>query len=69
MTTTLHQLSGTFTPSEVERLFIRWRDDNTHLHRYSIHFVDDGRAACQFDQLKFNWFEVSASDLFVSHNY
>ena len=30
---------------------------------------DDGRAAFQFDQLKFNWFEVNASDLFVSHNY
>ena len=68
MTASLHQLNGSFTPAEVERLFIRWRDDNANQHHYSVLFVDDGRAACQFDQLKFNWFEVNASDLLFRHN-
>ena len=64
MTILLRRLSGTFNPAEVERLFIQWRDDNTYQHQYSILFEDDGRAAFQFDQLKFNWFEVSPADLF-----
>ena len=66
MTIRLHRLSGTFNPTEVEHLFIRWRDDNANQHQYSVHFEDDGRAAFQFDQLKFNWFEVNPADLFLT---
>ncbi len=66
MTVRLHRLTGTFNPAEVESLFTQWRDDNTNQHQYSILFEDDGRAACQFDQLKFNWFEVNPAVLFTS---
>ena len=63
MTAKLVCLEGTFSPELVERLFLQWRDDNAEQHRYTITFKDDGRAAFQFDQLKFNWFEVDPADL------
>ena len=63
MTASLHHLTGHFTPPQVEQLFTQWRDDNAEAHVYSFIFDDDGRAAYQFDQLKFNWFERSPSDL------
>jgi len=59
----LKNLKGLYTIQEVERLFWQWQADNSQRHHYSVHFVDDGRAACQFDQLKLNWFEVSPSQL------
>ena len=55
-------LEGTYSPEQVEKLFIKWRDENADQHRYSLMFSDDGRAAFQFDQLKFNWFEVGLMD-------
>ena len=58
MTAILVTLPGKYSPEQVEELFIKWRDENADQHRYSLMFSDDGRAAFQFDQLKFNWFEV-----------
>ena len=58
MTAKLVTLSGDYSPEQVEKLFTKWRDENGDEHRYSLMFSDDGRAACQFHQLMFNWFEV-----------
>ena len=62
MTAKLVTLAGTYSPEQVEELFIKWRDENADQHRYSLMFSDDGRAAFQFDRLKFNWFEVDPMD-------
>lgn len=63
MSTAIRRLQGTFGPDQVEQLFNQWRQDNADAHRYSLVFTTDGRAACQFDRLKFNWFEVNPADL------
>jgi hypothetical protein len=63
MTPQLRRLSGSFSPQQVEQLFDQWRQDNADQHRYSITFETDGRAASQFDQLKFNWFEQTPANL------
>ena len=63
MSPQLRRLSGNFSPQQVEQLFWQWQQDNADQHRYSISFETDGRAACQFDQLKFNWFEVDPAVL------
>jgi len=59
----LRRLSDSFSQQQVEQLFDQWRQDNADQHRYSITFETDGRAACQFDQLKFNWFEETPANL------
>ena len=59
----LKTLKGLYTAQEVERLFWQWQTANNQRLVYSVHFADDGRAACQFDQLKLNWFETSLSQL------
>jgi len=55
MTAILVTFPGKYSPEQVEELFIKWRDENADQHRYSLMFSDDGRAAFQFDQLKFNF--------------
>lgn len=55
----LKVIKGNQSPEQVERLFIKWRDDNASQHLYSIVFQDDGRAAHQFDRLKLHWFEAT----------
>ena len=62
MTAKLVTLAGTYSPEQVEELFTKWRDENADRHRYSLMFSDDERAAFQFDQLKFNWFEVDPTE-------
>ena len=59
----LKTLKGLYTAQEVERLFWQWQTANSQQLVYSVHFADDGRAACQFDQLKLNWFETSLGQL------
>ena len=59
----LKTLKGLYTAQEVERLFWQWQTANNQRLVYSVHFADDGRAACQFDQLKLNWLEVSPLQL------
>ena len=68
MTAKLVCLEGTYSPEQVEKLFIKWREENTEQHRYSLMFSDDGRAACQLDQLKFNWFEVDPMKCPIEEN-
>jgi hypothetical protein len=59
----LRTMKGSYSSQEVERLFWQWQADNNIQHLYSLHFPDDGMAACHFDQLKLNWFEVSPTEL------